>query len=324
MNLIIENTPYSLLLYFLINNSNDNYKILYFGNAKFKNLKKVCFFKDISIKKDPFGYYYQVLKIHFYILYHIIKYKDVKLYGNDALTYPSFFKSDFYILEDGLVNYTVPKKYKNVRKNLKEILKLKNPFYVPYGYGKSKNIKKIYLTALAPIPKEIEDKVEVLNLKELWNKKTKEEKEIILKIFNFNDSILKKITSDTVMLFTQPLSEDKIISEEEKIELYSKILKKYNNQSIIIKPHPREITDYSKYFPDYYVMIEKYPVEILELVGINIKKAITIFSTAVFGIGKNIEIDFYGTEIHPELLKKFGSHDHLMKRNTFIDELKNN
>ena len=66
-------------------------------------------------------------------------------------------------------------------------------------------------------------------------------------------------------------------------------------------------------------MKERYPVEILELVGINIKKAITIFSSAAFGLGKNVEIDFYGTEIYYKLFERFGTQDKVMKRNAFLD-----
>lgn len=253
-----------------------------------------------------------------------IQEEKAKLYGVDflALGKRIFFKEKLYMIEEGTATYTrliEEKSFKGI------LIKIFNKFLFLeereniYGYGEK--VKKIYLTEnlCKEIPKGLEKKAEIINLKELWNKKSEEEKRIILDTFNFNDEILKKVDENTIMLFTQPLSEDNVITEEEKVELYSKILKKYDNQSIIIKPHPREKTDYSKYFSSCYVMKERYPVEILELVGINIKKSVTIFSSAAFGLGKNIEIDFYGTEINDKIFKRFGNHDNVMKRNAFLD-----
>ena len=255
--------------------------------------------------------------------------KKAYLYGETQfkLGKEVFFKEEIIEIEDGLANYTILNKNDKIKKViLKETIReiIKNFFGLKTRkgvLGYAENTSKVYLTEnlCREVPKGLEKKAEIINLKDLWNKKSEEEKKIILDTFNFNNEILKKVDENTVMLFTQPLSEDKRILEEEKIELYSKILKKYDNNSIIIKPHPREKTDYSKYFPDCYVMKEKYPVEILELVGINIKKVITIFSSAAFAFGKNVEIDFYGTEIHPKLFEIFGTQDKLMKRNAFLD-----
>lgn len=249
---------------------------------------------------------------------------EAELYGINFLQLGTrfFYKENLYLIEEGTGTY-VKNNLKNRNKQI--LLNIFNKIFLLKerinDYTADKNIKKAYLTKnlCNEIPKGLEKKAEIINLKELWNKKSEEEKKIILNVFDFNPEILKKVNENTVMLFTQPLSEDNVISEKEKIELYSKILKKYENQSVIIKPHPREKTDYSIYFSNCYVMKEKYPVEILELVGINIKKVITIFSTAAFGLGKDVEIDFYGTEIHPKLFKRFGSQDKVMKRNAFLN-----
>ena len=185
-------------------------------------------------------------------------------------------------------------------------------------YTKSaKNVKKIYLTGLAQIPEEIKDKVEIVDLKKLWKLKTKEEQGGILEVFGFNREILEKIKEKNTILFTQPLSEDGILNEQEKIELYSKIILKYPKEKLIIKTHPREKTNYSKVFNEIYILEQNFPAEIFKLLEISFKKGITLFSTAV--LANNCEeIDFYGTEVHPKLLKKFGSMDHIMKRNKFL------
>ena len=193
-------------------------------------------------------------------------------------------------------------------------MKLKNPFYSPYGY--SKKIKKIYLTGLAQIPEEIKNKVEIIDLKKLWKLKTREEQQEILEIFGFNNNLIKELKEKNIILFTQPLSEDGILNEQEKIELYSKIILKYPKEKLIIKTHPREKTNYSKIFNEIYILEQNFPAEIFKLLEISFKKGVTLFSTAVL-TNNCKEIDFYGTEVHPKLLKKFGSMEHIMKRNKF-------
>lgn len=282
-------------------------------------ISKIKFFNRIKM-----GLYIKKFRLKEKEMLKKVQNEEAKLYGVDSLAMGQriFYKEKLYMIEEGSATYIQPKEKKSFKKIL---IKLFNKIFLLeerdelYGYGEK--VKKIYFTEnlCKEIPKGLEKKAEIINLKELWNKKFEREKKIILDIFNFNEEILKKVDENTIMLFTQPLSEDNVITEEEKIDLYSKILKKYDNQSIIIKPHPREKTDYSKYFPSYYVMKERYPVEILELVGINIKKAITIFSSAAFGLGKNVEIDFYGTEIYYKLFERFGTQDKVMKRNAFLD-----
>ena len=39
----------------------------------------------------------------------------------------------------------------------------------------------------------------------------------------------------------------------------------------------------------------------------NFKKAITVFSTSVMNLNKDVQIDFYGSKINDKLLKKFGN-----------------
>lgn len=318
MNLVIENTLYSLLIYFLITRNISDSRIIFLDNIKLKKINNLYIVGKLSYKKNPFIYYLRVLKMNLYVFYHIIRYKDIRLYGNDDLNYLGFFKcKNFFVLEDGGVNYSYKKSSKNIKFILRDFMKLRNPFYAPFGY--SEKVKKIYLTGLAPIPEEIKDKVEIINLKELWNKKSDVEKEEILNIFGFDKNIVNNIKNRKYILYTQPLSEDEILLESEKIELYSKILEKYDKNYVVLKKHPREKTDYKKIFPDIEVMDQVFPAELLTLLDIHFEKAITIFSTAALTDDK-VQVDFYGTEIHPKLFKRFGSQDKIMKRNVFLNE----
>ena len=249
---------------------------------------------------------------------------EIELYGMDNLELGKrlFFDEKINVIEEGLLNY-MPY---NVKENLKKSI-IKNIILFIFGLKERKDlmgygdlVKKVYFTKglCEEIPEKLKTKAEILDLKELWDKKSTKEKEIIKNTFGFDEKILEVVKGNTTMLFTQPISEDGILSEDEKIEIYRKIIEKYPNEKIIIKPHPREKTDYSKCFPSCYVMKEKYPIELLTVMGVDITRAVTLFSTAAFGLGKDVKIDFYGSEVNEKLLKRFGSCDKIMKRNAFI------
>lgn len=242
-----------------------------------------------------------------------------KIYGyNHGLMGEIFNKEEIVLLEDGTYNMKKPNKREYIKYLLKKILfNNRIPFLV-----NEENVKEIYLTDIFNY--NLEDinsriKFNIINVQEKWILKTQDEKLKINRIFGIEKNIETLLCMDTI-LFTQPLSEDGYIEEEEKIQIYKKILKKYNNEKLIIKVHPREKTNYSNYFSDCIVLKEKCPIELLVLNGLNIKKAITLFSTAVFSFEKKVRIDFYGTEVHPKLLTKFGSMDYIMKRNKFLEE----
>ena len=287
----IENN-YTLLIYLLIEIESKKDIILYKGNSI-----------DTSSK----------VKLWVFILKIIFKYDTV--YGVDHTFIGSKLlrAKNFILIEDGLMNYQ-EKKQSKLKGYLKKIL-LKKPIL-----GRAKNVKKIYLTGLAPIPKEIAHKVEIINLKELWDKKTLEEQNEILDIFSFDLNIKEKIKGRDIILFTQPLSEDNVITEEEKLKIYSEIIKKYPKKRLVIKTHPREKTNYKDIFKEYLILDNPFPFEILNLLDVKFNKAITLFSTAALGLGEGVEVDFYGTEVHDKILERFGSCDNIMKRNCFLKE----
>lgn len=249
---------------------------------------------------------------------------EARIYGMDNLELGRrvFYKDRISVIEEGTLNY-MP--FKGEANSMKKILQ--NLISSLYGLGERKNIMgygekvdRVYLTTslCEKIPVGLENKAKIIDLETLWRKKSQKQKTMIMQTFRFNSEILEKVDKDTVMLFTQPMSEDGIITEEEKLAIYSKVLAKYADKSVIIKAHPREKTEYSKYFPNCYVMKERYPIELLGVMGIKIERVVTLFSTAVFGFGKDVAIDFYGTEIDEKLFKRFGSCDNIMKRNCFI------
>lgn len=320
-NIIIIGSLYSLLFSLLVFKIKESYIFLANGikcNTSDSILKDRSYITNIHLKKRNFlgvlEYYYNFFK---YFI-KIVKYYHSKFYANSYLR-ESGILFKYTLLEDGLADYKTadflnPNKKKSLKSKIKKILQL------DFRRDEINRIEEFYLTGLAPIPLEIKNKVKIFNLKKLWNKKNDIEKQEILTVFGFNEDSIKNIRNRKYILYTQPLSEDNIVLEEEKIELYSKILENYDRSCIILKKHPREKTDYKKIFPDIEVIDQVFPAELLVLLDIHFEKAITIFSTAALTDDK-VKVDFYGTEIHSKLFKEFGSQDTIMKRNAFLDKL---
>ena len=106
---------------------------------------------------------------------------------------------------------------------------------------------------------------------------------------------LNTASSRSVVLITQPLSEDNMMTESDKIELYSRIVNNYGAENVVVKPHPREKTNWSDVFPDMPIISRQIPVELLtKLVSLN--RVATFFSTAAFGSVSDDKIDFYSKD----------------------------
>ena len=181
-----------------------------------------------------------------------------------------------------------------------------------------KRASKIFLTEIHEIPSNIKEKVEIIDIFKLWHDLKKDNKEKILNIFGLNLNKIKRLEKRKILLLTQPLSEDNILSEKEKVNLYKKVLAEYNQEEIIIKAHPREKTDYQLFFPKIEIIENIIPIELLRLNNFEVEEVITLFSTGVLSYKDKAKISFYGTEVHPRLLEKFGSLEYLIKRNKFI------
>lgn len=314
--LYIVSSLYCLLLIILKNNITPTDVVLFSKNdlseevfsRLSKNLKINIIFEPKNNFLKLINYiFYLKLKLRRYLIdYEIIMSCDTGLIGQFFLKN----NKEYSLYEEGNTTYT--------NEGIKN-LKLKNMLgFNKKNFGRSNLCKKMYLTGLIPIPKEIKDKSEIIDLKKLWTQKSLKEKKEILNIFNIDENVLKKLRGKKYILFTQPLSEDGFISEKEKIELYKRIIFNYSEKYLIIKEHPREKTNYLKYFPNIEILQEVFPAELLNLLEIKFEKTITIFSTAALNFSKDIKIDFYGTGIHPNLLKYCGNSEKIMKVNKFL------
>ncbi|MHD0318424.1 glycosyltransferase family 52 [Fusobacterium sp. THCT1E2] len=320
---------YQLLIYLLITEEEERYFFLSKKSLPNKVKEKIeltdkyIYLLENEEKKISF-LDKTIFLLKKYLYYKIIFYKKYKfLFGSEILGDSNdniFFIKNFKIsiIEDGIGTYD----YINSRKDLnfeendkkKEKIKKKIKFFIKNFVNliffqnfeinnyHDKKISKFYLTGIKKIPDILYQKTNIIELKKLWNEKTEEEKEKILRIFNFNKNILKKIRNKKFILFTQPL-EAREISEDKKIKIYANIISNYDKRFLILKKHPREKTDYKKYFKDVTIIEEEFPAELFYLLNVEFDKVITLFSTAVFGGASKTKIDFYGIKLDSKLLK---------------------
>ena len=224
-----------------------------------------------------------------YDVRNVLNGKKVPCYGNANIVNNPFINGfidryPFYALSDGLSDYDLfPKYYQDDR------------------------ILKCYSTA--DIIKDLTDeKLSTFDVQKLWNNLSENHKNRIATIFNMSAKDLNTACSRSVVLITQPLSEDNMMSESDKVELYSRIINTYGVQNVVMKPHPREKTNWADLFLDMPIIPRQIPVELLtKLVSLN--RVATFFSTAAFGSVSDDKIDFYAKDFAD--LKSY--HPHQMR-----------
>ena len=251
------------------------------------------------------AYYRQQLKNLPQII-KVIKEKGYEVFGADHIfSFSNFFINEgINVIEEGFSNYT-PKDelfrqngFGTVKYFVNKMLlfQWKSFSYEPYGYDKRS--KSLYLTGMLPVPNELKKKAKLIQIEDLWSDKKNKD---INTLFSFDPSVY----DGKIVLLTQTLSEDGACTEKQKIKMYREIVRKYDD-NIIIKKHPREETNYEISIPGVYVDKGMYPIELLVLNGVNIKKAVTINSTAALSCRKLCDVEFLGTMDYPFLWDRWG------------------
>ena len=295
---------HALLLFFLINpDATLNNTVFFFpkdGGIRGDLKQKFKHVYWLSRK----GFKYRIL--NYYLLKNIfkkLKLKSAKRYGFDEGGWTEYIvhtTMSFHLIEDGMNNYIMvqPTKKKYESSIIHKLLSYTPFLHIPYGL--SKHVSTIYLTGIADTPQEIKDKVKFVNMKTMWNSCSEQRKHEIINLFGVSFSSFEKNRS--TLIITQPLSEDKIMSEQDKIDIYKNIVQQYGETNILIKPHPREATNYKTIFPQALIWDAYFPIELLALSNqtLGIKTVITVFSTAISSF-ENCQKITLGSKAHPNL-----------------------
>lgn len=320
----IVDTVYALLVFLLISPEEViNRTVFYFSDGiDYKIRKKVCA-NYIKVDTNIICRFINILRLRVQSFFCISPLSNTLIYCQDHLYISGALigLKPYYLLEDGLSNY--------IREN---ILNYKVSWfgehvlgYIKHPYGINSNCKKVFLTKLPKEMPEILDKVVLIDMQNLWDMSSLRKKEYILSIFDITKESVEYLYGKSVILFTQPLDELEGISELRKIEIYSKILSLYDSELLVIKPHPRETTDYSSYFRNVCVYDKKIPFELLNILGVRFSRSVTIYSSAVFNFSYDINIDWIATSNFPDIVSQIGSIDvnDFAKNMNYVNIVKN-
>ena len=267
-------------------------------NRIIKELEKSKIFKQIYIfdyseeqkiiKKSKLYYLKNVILIR--KIYKSRKYKfiqnrkiytfcDTELFGR----YLNYFRIRYNLIEDGTdcFKYNLKSNLEYWKKQNLLIRLIKEKIFKCYIMGKSPLVDSI----------EVNDKKDVniehtmiieKRKKDMFAKLSHQDKQLILQLFNSNIDV-KKINHCSILI-TQPFWEDgKMDSEQQKIDMYKNVIEKHmKNDKVIIKPHPREKSDYLKCFENIDVIDKNFPIEILLFYdSLVVDEIVTVASTSI-------------------------------------------
>lgn len=286
-------SPYSLLLYLLYQPINIIKQTSFFSSQGVpKSIKEKlpnCVPFEDYIYTNKFQKYTYLFLMKHYLRKHFDFINKVKIYGVDGseLMISSILngRKDMSVIEDGLAFYELDAWRLHNPWLTKIVYKIVNHIDYPYGHGS--HCREVLYTGLKPIyiPNKIMTKI---NPEELWNE-NKEKQQFILDIFGFDYHDLDVFKGKDIILITQPFDELGKHTEKEKLAFYKKAIANYNPNRIIIKRHPREVTDYASSFPGITCFNKPIPLELLSFLGIRFKIAITYFSTAIYNFNYDLQ-----------------------------------
>lgn len=233
---------------------------------------------------------------------------NVHIYGQDHCTVSHILweqrvcKVPFTLLEDGVANYRTKASLRNQFGEMSSMLPYLSSEEMLFGHNSRAN--DILLTGLWKIPEDLKSRVKIMDLKELWNRKSQIEKNFLLNIYHISMERVQQVAERPVCLLTSHLSREGIMSPEDELRLYGKMFEGISPEEVFIKLHP--LFDLKKQFqekfPELFIFDDLIPFEILYcLIGHHLKKILSLeFSTACAIASENIDVQIWrrdGTRI---------------------------
>lgn len=179
------------------------------------------------------------------------------------------------------------------------ILWLKEIYGNQKEFWKDKRVKGIYVQK-----KELFSDYPMTNLKQfkLNLDFSEPEKRELLRLFvNNNDKkeIERLGKGADGIIYTQPISEDGYVKEEEKIRIFTNIVQYYAKYGkVFVKIHPRDTAKYD--FPAELMLRGSYPSELLSILGIRFKFAIGLCTSAIETVDADLKMN-----LNDQFLKEY-------------------
>lgn len=216
------------------------------------------------------------------------EYEDIYVFcDSDPIGYYlSYKKIRYHAVEDGLncIRYRDTAREDNKGHfGLKARMAAMGLIFIQNGYGKyCIDMEVNDLSQLDnPMPKMIEQSRE-----ELVQELTPEDKELLTRMFIANEAQLDERLSKAkasgrpvVLILSEPLCKDLSVRQK----LFEDMIREYGTvggrpAQIVIKPHPRDLLDYEKAFPEHLVLDSHFPMEILNFVGAQFDRVVTVYT----------------------------------------------
>lgn len=241
------------------------------GNIVLNMLNRIRYTKLLGKLQEP------------YVPVDFTQYKDIYVFcDSDPIGYYLSYKKIYYhALEDGLdciSTYDTARYSNRGHFGLKAWMAAHNLIFIENGYAKYCLDMEVNNIACLPypIPKYIEKPRE-----ELTANLTEDDKRTLVSLFMENLAELENQLAacpkdkQRILLLTEPLCE---LDVREKI--FKDIIEEYCRDGIVlIKPHPRDILDYKKKFPEQIIIEGKFPMEVLNFIpGLKLDKVVSVFT----------------------------------------------
>lgn len=230
------------------------------------------------------------------------QYRDIYVFcDSDPIGYYlSYEKIYYHALEDGLncIQYYDTARYDNRGHfGLKAWMAAHNLIFIQNGYGKYCLDMEINDKSVVPYPckKYIEEP-----RAKLVERLTRKDQDLLIRLFIENmDGLLEQLKNgaeDKVLVLTEPLC-----ALDVRKKLFSDVIEEYGvidgkKGQVMIKPHPRDVLDYRKEFPQYIVLNAMFPMEILNFIpGLRFRRVVSV-ATVPNGIQFAGEVVFLGED----------------------------
>ena len=241
------------------------------GNLVFNLFSRMIFTKLYGKLQQP------------YVPVDFKKYQDIYVFcDSDPIGYYlNYKKIRYHAVEDGLdcICYYDTARYDNRGHfGLKAFLAAHNLIFIQNGYSKYCVDMEVNNTSILKYPcsKYIEQPREAM-----VRRLTQDDKNTILRIFMEDlDTLMTQLTTGAhhehkVLVLTEPLCELPV-----REQIFRDIGAKYGKDAqVILKPHPRDVLDYHKLFPDDIVLDGKFPMEILNFIeGLEFDQVVSVYT----------------------------------------------
>ena len=239
------------------------------------------------------------------------QYKDIYVFcDSDPIGfYLSYKKICYHAVEDGLDTLRLSDQARITNKGHFEIkawMAAHNLIFIENGY--SKYCLDMEVNDISVCPHPLPNFVEV-SRNDLFDKLTEEDKRLLITLFIEKlpelEEQIHNAPSDLpkYLILTEPLCELDV-----RERLFRDVIDEYCQGAVaVIKPHPRDVLDYKKLFPEVIVIEGKFPMEILNYIpGMTFDKVISVltvpgsikFSGDVVFLGLDFMDKYEDPEIH--------------------------